>query len=165
MGFPIYYNGKILFRNGKPAFSTRCCCGPPSPEACRIDCIGAIGAELFVEGVELAEDGCSDCLLLNGYHFIDTIQEDGPGACAWVRQQLNVCGLYDWSVYVAYGAAQVNGSDVDVLNVALANLTWIGNCVEDFNDDGTVTLTLDSDPNEFPGCVLPTTIRARIVFA
>jgi len=30
MGFPIYYQGKILFRNGKPAFSTRCCCGGDS---------------------------------------------------------------------------------------------------------------------------------------
>jgi hypothetical protein len=37
MGFPIYYNGKILFRNGKPAFSTRCCCGPsPCVEDCGI---------------------------------------------------------------------------------------------------------------------------------
>ena len=27
MTFPIYYNGKILFRNGKPATSTNCCCG------------------------------------------------------------------------------------------------------------------------------------------
>jgi len=26
MGFPIFYNGKILFRNGKPAFSVDCCC-------------------------------------------------------------------------------------------------------------------------------------------
>lgn len=26
MAFPIYRNGKILFRNGKPAFSTKCCC-------------------------------------------------------------------------------------------------------------------------------------------
>jgi len=29
VGFPIYYNGKILFRNGKPAFSRNCCCGQP----------------------------------------------------------------------------------------------------------------------------------------
>jgi hypothetical protein len=27
MSFPIYYNGKILFVNGMPAFSTNCCCG------------------------------------------------------------------------------------------------------------------------------------------
>jgi hypothetical protein len=27
MTFPIYYNGKILFRNGKPATSKDCCCG------------------------------------------------------------------------------------------------------------------------------------------
>ncbi|MEO9594224.1 hypothetical protein [Rhodopirellula bahusiensis] len=26
MPFPIYRNGKILFRNGLPAFSTECCC-------------------------------------------------------------------------------------------------------------------------------------------
>lgn len=27
MPFPVYYDGKILFRDGKPAFSTDCCCG------------------------------------------------------------------------------------------------------------------------------------------
>ena len=27
MGFPIFYNGSILFRDGKPAFSINCCCG------------------------------------------------------------------------------------------------------------------------------------------
>jgi hypothetical protein len=27
MAFPIYLNGKILFRDGLPAFSTNCCCG------------------------------------------------------------------------------------------------------------------------------------------
>ena len=26
MAFPIYYEGKILFRDGQPAFSTDCCC-------------------------------------------------------------------------------------------------------------------------------------------
>lgn len=26
MGFPIYYRGQILFREGKPAFSLACCC-------------------------------------------------------------------------------------------------------------------------------------------
>jgi len=31
MGFPIYYCGTLLFRDGKPAFSTRCCCGPLIP--------------------------------------------------------------------------------------------------------------------------------------
>ena len=29
MAFPIFKDGKILFRNGKPAFSTRCCCNTP----------------------------------------------------------------------------------------------------------------------------------------
>ena len=27
MTFPVFLNGKILFRDGKPAFSTDCCCG------------------------------------------------------------------------------------------------------------------------------------------
>jgi len=27
-GFPIYYQGSILFRNGRPAMSTKCCCCP-----------------------------------------------------------------------------------------------------------------------------------------
>jgi hypothetical protein len=27
MGFPIYYCGQILFRDGRPAFSKDCCCG------------------------------------------------------------------------------------------------------------------------------------------
>ena len=44
MGFPIFYQGKILFRNGKPAFSTRCCCDP-SP--CVEDC------GIFINGVHL----------------------------------------------------------------------------------------------------------------
>jgi hypothetical protein len=34
MGFPIYYKGKILFRNGKPAFSVDCCCDDP----CIVNC-------------------------------------------------------------------------------------------------------------------------------
>lgn len=44
MGFPIFYKKKILFRNGKPAFSIRCCCGE-SP--CVEDC------GVFINGVHL----------------------------------------------------------------------------------------------------------------
>lgn len=34
MSFPIYYEGKILFRDGEPAFSTDCCCGCPCEGRC-----------------------------------------------------------------------------------------------------------------------------------
>jgi len=44
MGFPIFYNGKILFRNGKPAFSVNCCCD----SICINDC-GAVLDGVFLE--------------------------------------------------------------------------------------------------------------------
>ena len=34
MAFPIYYEGKILFRDGQPAFSTDCCCECPCNGIC-----------------------------------------------------------------------------------------------------------------------------------
>jgi hypothetical protein len=43
MPFPIYYQGKILFRYGKPAFSLACCCGP-----CITNC-GAVFQGTFYE--------------------------------------------------------------------------------------------------------------------
>jgi len=42
MGFPIYYRGKILFRNGKPAFSTRCCCDSPCIDDCGVTLNGVL---------------------------------------------------------------------------------------------------------------------------
>lgn len=44
MPFPIYYQGKILFRDGKPAFSLDCCCGddPRCPSYCICGCRWAV---------------------------------------------------------------------------------------------------------------------------
>lgn len=34
MTFPIFYQGKILFRDGKPAFSINCCCDEDELKSC-----------------------------------------------------------------------------------------------------------------------------------
>lgn len=42
MSFPIFYQGKILFREGKPAFSLACCCGGPCIDDCGVTLNGVL---------------------------------------------------------------------------------------------------------------------------
>lgn len=52
MGFPVFYDGKILFDGGKPAFSDACCCGgdPPNPCCGGLDC-GCVWEDAPVSGL------------------------------------------------------------------------------------------------------------------
>jgi hypothetical protein len=64
MGFPIFYQGKILFRQGKPAFSVNCCC-EPSP--CVEDCgIFINGNHLDVRTLRLKIGSFDDSALRGG---------------------------------------------------------------------------------------------------
>lgn len=44
MTFPIFYQGRILFRNGKPAFSANCCCDVNyTHKSCIVVRLGGVG--------------------------------------------------------------------------------------------------------------------------
>ena len=104
MGFPIFYNGKILFRNGKPAFSTRCCCGEEDTSCfgCAQDWEQTL--VFLIEGFAAGE--CLECT--NWPLSADsgvTINLTDTELCIWYAEGSWPCGgIWELSVQVFGGA-------------------------------------------------------------
>lgn len=68
MPFPIIYQGSILFRDGRPAFSIRCCC-VPCCEYTADEVVQNLAG--FYGDIELTQIGSSSALLSSGGCFGD----------------------------------------------------------------------------------------------
>jgi hypothetical protein len=92
MGFPIFYQGKILFRNGKPAFSIDCCCDgePPGCQACT----PTWGQTMVICFTGIANGSCDQCTRWpEGPGGCESVSNIDPDNCIWYAEGGSVtCG-------------------------------------------------------------------------